>query len=290
MRFSFKYRMVYLIGVVLLTSCTERVDFDLKATGYPKLVVFGEITSDAKQHEIHLGKSAPYFYNQPMETVSGAIVSIEDLDAASKIILKEISNRPGVYRTPSRYFGIVGHQYQLNISNVDVNNDGVMETYSAKTTMMPSPPINGILVVYNPQWKGWEVKIYSKDNPDTKDYYLFKVHKNGVLYTDSISDYWITDDRFFNGNDINGPTVQFFDEEQGDTISNGDTITLEMDGITQDYYDFIGGVQTEISEKVPLFSGPSANVKGNISNGALGFFAVMEVQRDSYIYKGETSQ
>ena len=128
--------------------------------------------------------------------------------------------------------------------------------------------------------------LYSENRPETEDFYLFKVYKNGVLYTDSLSNYSTAEDRFFNGKDINGPVVQYFDEEKGEIVEEGDTITLEMAGITKEYYDFIEAVFTETSEKIPLFSGPSANVKGNISNGALGFFAVMEVSRSTSIYDG----
>lgn len=280
-----QYRFFYLILLMLLASCTERVDLDLQSAGDPKLVVFGEFTNEVKQHELRLGKSAPYFSNKPMEAVSGAMVTVDDGD--NKIILHEDSIRPGIYLTPPDYYGKVGHTYRLNISNVDVNGDGAMETYTAQTIMKPSAPIEWTKVVYNPLWRGWEVMISSKSLNQEKHFYLFKVYKNGVLYTDSISKYWTTDERFLNANEINGTTVQFFEKDNGEFVYKDDTVTIEMAGITKEYIDFINGVLDEISEKVPLFSGPSANVKGNISNGALGFFAVMGVEKSSVIYREE---
>jgi len=275
----------YFVLLLLLFSCTERVDFQLNEPGKPHLVVYSEITSDIRQHEVRLSKSAPYFYNQPTKGVSGAVVTIDD--GVQTITLKEDPGRPGVYLTPFDYYGVVGRKYRLDISNVDINNDGNMETYWAETTMKSSPPIKAISVVRNNQWKGWDVLIYSEDPANTEDYYLFKIYKNHVLYTDTISEYWTTDDRFFNGQKINGPLVQHFDEEKGEAVHKGDTVVLEMDAITKAYFDYINEVQTEIREKVPLFSGPSANAKGNISNGALGFFAVMDVKRASVVYGGE---
>lgn len=275
----------YIIALLFSVSCTERVDFQLNEAGDPHLVVFAEITNDIRQHEVRLSKSAPYFYNQQTVGVSDAVVTIEDDER--KITLKEDSQRPGVYLTPSDYYGVVGRNYRLEISNVDINGDGTMETYSAETTMEPSVPIHGIAVARNDQWKGWDVAIFSKDRAETEDYYLFKIYKNRELYTDTISEYWTTDDRFFNGQEINGPIVQHFDEERGELVQRGDTITLEMGAITKEYYDYINEVQTEISEKVPLFSGPSANAKGNISNGALGFFSVIDVRRGSLVYDGQ---
>ena len=276
---------IYFLLLFLTVSCTERVDFQLGEAGEPHLVVFAEITTDIRQHEVRLSKSAPYFYNQSTKGVSNAEVTIDD--SVRQITLKEDPERPGIYLTPRDYYGVTGRNYHLEIANVDINYDGRMETYTAETTMKPSAPVHSLAVVRNNSWKGWDVLIYSKDRAETEDFYLFKIYKNGVLYTDTISEYWTTDDRFFNGQVINGPLVQHFDEEKGELVQIGDTVTLEMDGITQTYYEYINEVQTEIREKVPLFSGPSANAKGNISNGAFGFFAVMDVKRRSVIYHGE---
>ncbi|HKJ43246.1 MAG TPA: DUF4249 family protein [Sunxiuqinia sp.] len=285
MKLKPRYRLFYFVILVTLASCTKRVEMDLQAAGASKLVVWGEITNEAEQHEIRLGKSAPYFANKPVEPVPGAVVTVADGD--QKVTLKEDSIRTGVYLTPPDYSGKVGHQYHLAISHVDINEDGKMESYHAETVMKPSAPIKWTKVVYNPLWRGWEVMVSSESIVKDRHYYLFKVYKNGVLYTDSLSKYWTTDERFLNANEINGTTVQFFTKDKGEFVYKGDTITIEMDGITREYNDFINGILDEISEKVPMFSGPSANVKGNISNGALGFFAVMDVERSSVVYNGE---
>lgn len=283
-----KYIYLILFSVLLAVSCTERVEFELEDAGEPQLVVFAEITDDEMAHELTLSKSAPYFSNQSPEMVSNAIVKIDD--GVDRIHLEEDETRPGVYLTPKDYFGVVGRHYRLDISNVDVNNDGKLETYWAETEMKPTVPVEGVAVAYNETWDGWEVGIFTQDDPDREDFYLFKVYKNGVLSTDSIHEYWITDDRFFNGNEINGPVVQYFDKDEGEIVEKGDTIMLEMAGITDEYYHFLLALDIETSEKIPLFSGPSANLKGNISNGALGFFAVMEVDRNSTVYNGETTE
>jgi len=273
-----------LIILTLLFSCTERVDFELDEAGEARLVVFGEITNDTMAHAVTLSKSAPYFYNQAPEMVSDATLTL--FDGVITIFLTEDPARPGVYLTPTDYAGVVGRSYQLNISDVDINEDGQAETYQAETEMRPTAPVHSVAVVYNASWDGWEVGVFSQDPPETEDYYLFKVYRNGVLYSDSINNYRAVDDRFFNGNEITGAFVQYFDEEKDEIVEKGDTITLEMAGITKAYYDFIVGVNLETSPRAPLFSGPPANIKGNISNGALGFFAVMEVERGSTVYNG----
>lgn len=274
-----------ILFINIYSSCTERVEIGLKDAGNAKLVVFAEITNDIRAHEVHLTTTAPYFHNQKMPTVSNALVYIDD--GTENIELIEDPDRAGVYLTPDNYFGVTGRTYKLQISNVDADGDGNVEEYEAETIMKSSAPVDSIHVTYNTRWEGWEVALYSYDQQDREDWYLFKVYKNGVLYTDTIYDYWTTNDKFFNGNKIDGPMVQYFDEDEGEIVETGDTITLELAGITEEYYYFIEGVFREVGEKNPLFSGPAANVKGNISNDALGFFSVMEVSRGSTIYNGE---
>lgn len=283
-----KYSIAFLFILNLFYGCTERVEIGLEAAGDPKLVVFSEITNDIKTHAVYLSKSAPYFYNQETPAVSNAIVYISD--GTETIELTEDPDQAGAYLTPDDYAGVPGKTYQLSIENVDVNNDGVLETYTAETVMKNTVPVEQVFVKYNSRWEGWEVELYAHEPGETEDFYLFKVYKNGVLYTDTISDYWTTDDKFFNGNTIDGPVVQYFDEEENEIVEKGDVVTLEMAGITKEYYDFINSLEEEVSEKIPLFSGPAANLKGNISNGALGFFSVMAVSRGSCVYQGEVEE
>jgi len=273
------------ILLILLGACTERVSIDLEESDGSMLVVFGEITDEVKAHAIYLSRSVSYFYNEATPVVSGAIVSLSD--GTTTVSLSEDPEDPGTYLTPDDYAGIPGNAYKLLIENVDINNDGISETYTAETVMKNTIPVEQVLVVYNSSWKNWEVGLFAKDPGETRDFYLYKVYRNGVLYTDSISDYRTSKDEFYNGNRIKGATVQYFDKEEGDTILSGDKITLEVAGITEDYYDFINQVQDEINDKIPLFSGPSANIEGNISNGALGFFSVMAISRGSCTYYGE---
>ena len=88
-----------------------------------------------------------------------------------------------------------------------------------------------------------------------------------------------TDD-FFDGSYTNGITTQFLDDSNGTEIAlPGDTVEFEINGITEEYYNFIIQAQTETFMSAPLFSGPPANIITNISNGALGFFTAYSIDR-----------
>ena len=59
-----------------------------------------------------------------------------------------------------------------------------------------------------------------------------------------------------------------------------------MYGITEEYYNFIYDYILDYSPKVPIFSGPSANISTNIEpkDKAVGIFTAYSVKRKSIIY------
>ncbi|MFO8000675.1 MAG: DUF4249 family protein, partial [Marinilabilia sp.] len=173
--------------------------------------------------------------------------------------------------------------YTLMIQDVDIDGDGEYETYSASSDMPPVSPPDSIDMVYDDNWEIWKVLLYASDNPDRKDFYMFRIFKNGVLISDNISEYSVISDKFFDGNRANGVWVQSLDASGSkEQIEAGDIITLQMCGITEEYFEFIEGVQRENRKQYPLFSGPPANAPGNVSNDALGFFTAFSAAYASY--------
>lgn len=274
-----------ILTLMISAACTERVDIELEQAGESKLAVFGELTNEMKAHPVFLTKSMPYFYNDETPVVTGATVTISD--GTETVSLQEDGDHRGIYYTPANYRGVPGKTYQLSITDLDVNEDGVSESYFAEAAMKRTMPVEAVAVSYNGNWKGWDVAVYASEPGETKDYYLFKVYKNGVLYTDTIRNYRIYDDKFFNGQKMEGIIVQFFDQDKGETLKQGDVVTLEIAGITEEYFDFVDALKEEINGKYPIFNGPAANLEGNINNGALGFFAAMAVSKSSVTYRGE---
>jgi len=70
------------------------------------------------------------------------------------------------------------------------------------------------------------------------------------------------------------PTVFWNQEHPSEKINVGDRIRLQVGSITKEYYTFLEELRLEVNPKNPLFSGPSANVSTNITNGAYGYFSV----------------
>lgn len=274
MKFVKSTLIIYLLSV-LVFSCTERIEIPLDES-YTRLVVDGSITTDTMAHTVVLLTSSSYYYNQSPPVVSGAQVSITD--GTQTFELRE--NPAGVYRTDPTVYGIGGRTYtlQIKLANAIV---GHMD-YSASSKLNPISQLDSVSLMFHPDWSDygiWEVKCYVQE-PPTVDFYRFLILKNQIMLTDTLNEWFITDDKFFNGSYTNGATVAYLQQgSKQEGLMKGDTVTVEVNNIGTEYYNFLLEAQAELRGSNPLFSGPPANIKGNISNGAIGFFSAYSATR-----------
>jgi hypothetical protein len=272
-----KYQHFSSLIIMLFTlfSCTERIEID-PGTDFTRLVVDGSITTEKKTHTVLLTTTAGYFSNLPVPAVSGASVTISDGFVTYKLTEKS----PGSYQTTAGISGIPGHLYTLKIKLT--TPIGGYSEYSGTSQISPPVVLDSIRLKFNSTWseKGiWEVKGFFLDHPGT-DFYRFLMFKNGTVITDTLSDWYVTDDQFFDGKYLNGTTLAWLQQDKAnETLKTGDTVTAEVDVIEKEFADFIRGARFNLSGSNPLFSGPAANVKGNINNGAIGFFSAYSVSR-----------
>ena len=66
-------KLKYLLLLAVLTRCTEQIEIDVDSS-FARLVVEGYISTDTTSHMVRLTRSGDYFYNQPAQPVSGAII------------------------------------------------------------------------------------------------------------------------------------------------------------------------------------------------------------------------
>jgi len=262
-----------LVIAAMLFSCTERIDLPLDESS-KKLVVEGAVTTDQGVHSIYLTETTGYYYNLQPPAVTGATVSITDGEDVY-YLTEEI---PGVYQTSSLFRGIEGRTYTLNIKLTDPL--GGFTDFAASSTISKLVTLDSIgLQFYNEFGDQglWEVKCWMKDLPST-DFYRFELIRNQHLITHKLEKWLVTDDKFFNGEYVNGAAISYLDQSSdNERLVSGDTLTVELNVISREYYNFIQDAQTELRGSNPLFSGPGANIRGNITNGAIGFFAAYPV-------------
>lgn len=264
-------------------ACTERIDIELDST-FKRLIVMGTVSTDSLRHTVQLSRSSDYFANEPSPRVSGAMVELAYENKT--LVLKENDTIAGLYLTESAFRGVPGTKYHLSISQVDIDEDGIPETYQASSVMPSAPMLDSISLIYfeAPFVSGYQVLMYA-DDPATRDWYSFKFWKNQDLLTDTLSKYSVQPDDFFNGSYISGLPVGFYsDDDPREVLNEGDTVTFELNSIEKAFYDFVIDGQLEIIGNIPLFSGPSANVRSNIDNGAKGIFTAYAVKRASLVF------
>jgi len=271
--------------VVLISfmySCTEIVDIELDST-YTRLVVYGTVTTDSIHHEVELTTTTDYFFSEAPPQVDNATVTVSF--NGSTVTLQPSPERPGTYFFPEAVRGVPGVQYDLLIEDVDIDQDGISETYSASTVMPGILPPDSISVqkFISPFFSGYQVAIWSPDPPGA-NYYNFKLWRNNELLNKRLSDYTVQPDDLFQDNYIPGLPIGFLnDDDEDEVVLPGDTVTLELNSIREEYYNFITEAQNEIFGNNPLFSGPPANVSTNLENGAVGIFTAYSIERVSKI-------
>lgn len=272
---AFVFSLLLLIGI--LTGCTERMELELDET-YARLVVDGEITSETRAHCVRLTTSNSFLGEEPDLPVQGASVRISD--SHSIHVMKEDPDEPGHYYTDAQVRGIPGEIYLLDIVLPEEING--TDHYTAACPMLPVAQLDSIGIVWKEQWEVWEIQCFALD-PPTTDFYLFDILINDILVTDTINERFVIDDRFFNGNYTNGAGIGYLSPDEGENLQPGDKITVRTSRISKEYYDYFWEVVSETGYKNPLFGGPPANIKGNISNGGIGFFLACPVSETSAI-------
>lgn len=261
--------IITLAVAAILSSCKEKIDLKLDSSA-SRLVVEGSVTNELKKHTITLSRSTDYFNQGASPKVSGATVSVNDGSCTYQY--EEI--QAGVYESVEAYAGVPGNTYNLNIT-IDGN------FYTASSTMMHVTTVDSIRlerayipiqpgVILDPEKNYYNILIFCQEPGNTADYYMMDAYKNGVLLTDTVTKKGISDDLFFNGSYLNAMKALQI------VADKGDTITFRLSNIEKDYVLFLNALHMGTISGSP-FAGTPANLSGNISNGAFGYFYAASV-------------
>jgi hypothetical protein len=266
-----KKTLVCLVLAMISASCVERIDISLDPN-YVRLVVDGSVTTDYSKYTINLTQTADYFYNAPIPRVTNARVTIFDGDSIYS--LKETEpGKSGIYESRPGFQGVVGKTYTLNVSLP--GEIGGNKNYSASCQLLSVTNLDSTSVVFHKDWGKYgvfEVKVFAQEPGNEVNFYMFNLYRNGKLMSDSISKVVVSDDKYINGSYIRGLGTFYLNQENPwERLAPGDTIKLQMSGITKEYFNFVSEVKSA-GFNIPFFVGPPANVVGNVDNGGVGFF------------------
>lgn len=258
-------KWIYLFFLILPgASCEERVNLPLSPEDTGLLVVEGVITNENKNHLVTL--TFPYAeQNGEVQPVSAASVFV--FEDSTAYALTEIPAGSGKYYTPLLR-GLVGKLYTLFIQY-----DG--RRYFAHDTPVPVEPLQ-------------DLSYY-----ETPNGYALTLNSGGVdpYYIEhTIS--WTNTNSCKTGSSCEG-RVMFYDLKTIDVhemykpdkeifyFPKNSVVVRKKFALSPAYKDFLRSMLSETSWRGGLFDIERANVPTNLSEGAVGFFAVCSVVSDT---------
>ena len=264
----------------ILCACTEKVDLRSRSDYHDYLAVEATLTDRAEDpQQIVLTRTISYFHPEAQPMVQGASVKVNDVTFNEE--------EPGIYTAPEGYACEPGVEYKLRIRLPDG------DAYEAEAKM---PEAGFRMDAIDYLFAGgmtmdsdslWTVGVWGLEK-DIDSYYLLTHAVNGNYQPFSMA--LVSDDKFFNHNDVKGFPItalmqsEYLRKQYGDCfkyLERGDEITLEIWTLDKGYYDFLLSL-TMNSVSIPLFTPQPANVPTNIrGEHVLGYFAVCPVARAS---------
>lgn len=277
--------MYLFILILIQTSCIEEIEWEGSETSSGSLVVEGLLTDVEQEHIVKLSRTLPVVGVKNPEMVSGAQITISDGTTAFELMEKE----PGIYSTNENVKGEVGKRYTLHIQL-----DG--EEYFASDSMVTAPhiePIEYETSTFNDDFYMFTMRgnfgypepykyrmIYKiPENAaahypqgwEAPEWYIRRISENNLVSLDS--NYFIHDA-------VEPAALLIYGEHNFNGILKGSIFTEYFYSMSDDYYTFIRAMMSETEWRgVGVVGSIPADVPGNISNGAFGFFAVSSFRK-----------
>lgn len=270
-----------LLLLVFFTACTDVIDVEVPSEE-PRLVIEASINwekgTSGSDQTIYLSKSTPFFETNGNVPVSGASVVITNTSDGSFFEFNDQND--GSY-TSSNFMPVLNDNYTLEVISEE-------ETYSAQETFIPVVPI---LEVYQSTDKFLpevlEVNFDFLDPAEEENYYYIKFKEQADTFPRLLD---------FKDEFVNGNLISVFNERQENEDINqveyapGDTVNMELIGISKRYYEYIQLLINQSESGGPFDTTPVA-LRGNCTNQndpnnfAYGYFRLTEVAKASYTFE-----
>ncbi|MBZ4191598.1 DUF4249 domain-containing protein [Niabella beijingensis] len=258
----------YIFGICLLLttlfSCRKVIYPDFDDDGTRKTVIEASVSDLKDTAIVFISETLAIYEPNSYSGKDGAVVSIAR-DDSTPVLLTNLGNgRFGGHLTAS-----TGSSYTLHIRTET-------EQFSARS-VMPAKIRMDSLFITRRTILGRNLRIPTvvfRDPPAPGNYYRF------ILWVDGFENttIFIENDRLFNGNQMTMELLDVFTDEGTPTfVDKYDRVTVEMQCITKETYDYLYQLKGNA-----LGDGGTANPGNpgsNITGGALGYFSVHTSER-----------
>jgi hypothetical protein len=289
--------------VFLYSSCEQDVNIEIK-TNDKRLLVDGEFTDETVVHSIRLYCSGSLITGRPQTSVSGAKIYVTD--GIETVDYIENIDTPGLYQTTVKVGGKGGHRYTLSITNIDIDNDGKIDSYKANG-LMPVPVkfdsmasyygLNGDNIEGTVSNSGYYTTFYN--GPDYLYDYFIVNSKDFYTLTDRLGTGELTRNELeFRTIKVNTPGsiahgITYSSIEPRDTkVKEGDTICIVGLNFNKDQYEFLKEYDNNTTSNNPFIDNIydqlkiPANLPTNIepADKAAGYFFIYSVSKISKVF------
>jgi hypothetical protein len=245
--------------LAMLTACEEKTTWNLEAEQADKLVVDALITNEFKEHHVLLQKTYTALNGQPAPVSDAEIYFSWD---DKTVALTETDSIAGLYLSEP-FVGSINNTYNLTI---------VLEqdTFTSSTVMgFPITPMQPLHYTHNAENDLYFYQFTPDDIPSMEQVrYDWSAIESYCRQYGRCSAY----ETYYSLTTID-IIRQFAPDKEVIHFPPGTRIIRKKYSLTEEHQEFIRSVLIETDWRGGLFDVLHGNSKGNISNGALGFFA-----------------
>ncbi|MEW7279244.1 DUF4249 domain-containing protein [Aquimarina sp. 2201CG1-2-11] len=273
------YIKILLIATIALTSCTDVVDVEVPEAA-PRLVVEASLDwekgTQGNEQTIKLSTSTAYFDKNSNKIVTGASVKVTNDSNSTEFIFADQNN--GEY-TSTNFIPIVNQSYTLEII---YNN----ERYIAQETLKPVADIESVSQEIDDV--DLNITVEFNDPEDEENFYFGKFKEQKEV----LPELFYNADEFTNGNLMDFEyTINEEIEDDGPLLE--DTVNIQLLGISERYYNYIGLLTDQAESDGGPFSTTPAPLRGNCrnittpENYAFGYFRLSQMVQTSFTYSSK---
>jgi len=261
---------VHIIWIFLLLACEEPTNWDLKTQSTDLIVVEAQITNELKNHVVRLSRTVTALNEKP-EPVSGAIVAVWTVGLQTQFVEFPIGS--GMYYSDTVQ-AVVGKAYKLYI-----NYNG--KEYTAATRMVPVTPLKPLNYHLVDEEEGlYGINYQDSNEPSKKEYWISWGHlpefQDQALTETLAKTFHYTLESI----DVN---QLFKPDKERILFPAGSYVLRKKYSMSEDQQACCRTFLSETEWRGGVFDVKKGNVITNLSEGAIGYFAVSTVVSDTTV-------
>ncbi|MDW3193239.1 MAG: DUF4249 domain-containing protein [Cytophagales bacterium] len=263
-------KIYYLLISLVLLGCEDPIQIDLTADAN-LVVVQGWISNQVTNQEIVLSRTQGFNDQSGPSLIMGARVSVIN-NQSDQFIFQQ--NEDGIYRSNVEFRGVDSLFYQLEVILPD--GDTIVSPFESVPRIVT---IDSLIFRQDEELSDDNANLletfnfpvsWAQDPPDIRNYYRWRIFRNDTLFS-APNDLELLDDSAINGN--------FFPNEfRSFRYEFGDTLTMEMQTLSEDAFDFLTLLKNQTTLLGTASGTLPATISGNLRNRTdpdqivLGFF------------------